>query len=573
MTKYIIVAGGVISGIGKGVIASSSALLMKMFGLRVTSIKIDPYLNVDAGTLSPLDHGEVFVLDDGGEVDLDLGNYERFLDITLTREHNITTGKIYRSVIERERRGDFAGKTVQVVPHITDTIQDWIEKVALIPVDDSGFQPDVCIIELGGTVGDIESAPFIEAMRQFQFRVGPSNFALILVSLVPAVGSVGEQKSKPTQTSAANLRGAGLCPDIIACRSTRPLEEGVKTKISMFCHVTPEQVLGIHDCSSVYHVPLLIESQQMITILNKKLNLNEVLEQRYLRETQKKVDHDAKALRNKWTQLTTRQSRLHEEVKIAVVGKYTNLHDAYFSVIKALEHAALYINRKLVVCWIESTDLENGDAVKYHEAWGKLVQVDGVLVPGGFGDRGIEGKIAAVNWARLKKVPFLGLCLGMQVAVIEFARNVCQITDANSEEFSNNTEKQVIINMPEVPLDNLGATMRLGSRVTKFNQSSIMQSLHNTSEVSERHRHRFEVNPKFISVLESKGLKFVGVDETGQRMEIIELNDHPFFVGTQYHPEYKTRPLRPSPPFVGFLLASTKQNTKIVQYESEMDLS
>jgi CTP synthase len=573
MTKYILVSGGVISGIGKGVIASSTGLLLKSYGLRVTAIKIDPYLNIDAGTLSPLDHGEVFVLDDGGEVDLDLGNYERFLDVTLSRDNNITTGKIYRQVIEKERRGDYLGKTVQVVPHITDAIQDWVERVSKIPVDDSGCAPDVCIIELGGTVGDIESAPFVEAMRQFQFRVGHENFALIHVSLVPVVGSVGEQKTKPTQASIRDLRGAGLSPDVIACRSSKPLSESVKEKISMFCHVSPEQVLAVHDCSSVYHVPLLMENHGLLKFFERRLGIDKALEIRKLKEGSDKVSIASQDLWTRWNDLTKRQEQLSDLVQIAVVGKYTDLHDSYISVIKALEHASMSSSLKLKILWVEATNLEesfkSSNLSVYEESWERMKSASGILVPGGFGERGIEGKILAANWARVNKVPYLGICLGMQVAVIEFARNVCKMGDAHSEEFAPNNEYKVIKYMPEINKEQLGGTMRLGARKTIFEDSSL-RSIENGNpsvakalydqapEVLERHRHRYEVNPDYVDTFESNGLFFVGKDETGERMEVTELpaSEHPYFVGAQYHPEYKTRPLHPSPLFHGFVMAS-----------------
>lgn len=553
-TKFIVVSGGVISGIGKGVIASSTGLLLRTLGFKVTSIKIDPYLNIDAGTMTPLDHGEVFVLDDGGEVDLDLGNYERFLDVTLTRDNNITTGKIYNSVIQKERKGDYLGKTVQVVPHVTDEVQSWVERVSKIPVDSTGLKPDVCIIELGGTVGDIESAPFIEAMRQFQFRVGHENFCLIHVSLVPVVGSVGEQKTKPTQSSVRDLRGLGLSPDIIACRSSKPILEDVKRKISMFCHVNPECVMAVHDCKSVYHVPLLLKDQGLLSVLQKRLNLTP------------KVNASATTLLNKWVNLTERVARLHDSVKIILVGKYTSLHDSYISVVKSLEHAAMTCDLKLDLEWVEAEDLEpackNTDAAKYHDAWRKLVGVAGILVPGGFGSRGTEGKIAACHWARTNKIPFLGICLGFQMAVAEFARNVCDLKDANSSEIDPATEHPVVINMPEISTTQLGGTMRLGDRVTLFQpntESSPIRKLYgNVSEVHERHRHRYEVNPLYVAQLEKAGLQFIGRDEKGERMIILELKDHPYYVATQYHPEFKTRPLNPSPPFLGFILASNK---------------
>ncbi|KAI1321830.1 CTP synthase ura7 [Mortierella claussenii] len=562
--KYVLVSGGVISGIGKGIIASSTGLLLKTMGLKVTSIKIDPYLNIDAGTLSPLDHGEVFVLNDGGEVDLDLGNYERYLDVTLTRANNITTGKIYRDVIERERKGDYLGKTVQVVPHITDAIQDWVERVAAIPVDDSGEEPDVCIIELGGTVGDIESAPFVEAMRQFQFRVGHENFAVIHVSLVPTIGSVGEQKTKPTQASIRDLRGLGLTPDLIACRCEKSgLDEGIQAKISMFCHVQPNQVLAVRDCNSVYHVPELLRDQGLVDFLWKRFNIDQTVS---ISPALKLKGDD---MWKKWNQLTESQERLHDSdvVHIALVGKYTNLQDSYASVVKALEHATLALRKKLDIKWIEGSDLEAetkiSNPVKFHNAWTDLCAADGILVTGGFGRRGTEGKVAAAKWAREKKVPYLGICLGLQIAVIEFARNVCDMPDANSIELDEDTKTPVVVYMPEISKTHLGGTMRLGLRPTEFQagtEGSVIRKLYGgASTVLERHRHRYEVNPELISRFEAKGLQFVGKDETGQRMEIVELADHPYFVGVQYHPELLTRPLKPSPPFVGLILAATRE--------------
>ncbi|KAI8986555.1 CTP synthase [Pilobolus umbonatus] len=560
MTKYIIVSGGVISGIGKGVIASSTGTLLKSLGLRVTAIKIDPYLNIDAGLMSPLDHGEVFVLNDGGEVDLDLGNYERFLDVELSRINNITTGKIYREVIEKERKGDYLGKTVQVVPHITDAIQSWIEKVADLPIDHSGEKPDVCIIELGGTVGDIESAPFVEAMRQFQFRVGHDNFCLIHVSLVPVVGSVGEQKTKPTQMSVRDLRGAGLTPDLIACRSSKLLDPGVASKISMFCHVAPEQVLAIHDVSSVYHVPILMRENGIVDFLSRRLKLDEI-------SITKESKLAGEQLWTKWTTLAGSYVHIHENVTIALIGKYTHLHDSYISVYKALEHAALACKRKLEIKWIEATDLEQdtleSDPLKFHESWQNLCSADGIIVPGGFGGRGIEGMILAAKWARENKIPYLGICLGMQIAVIEFARHVCEMPEAHSAEMNPETSTPIVVYMPEISKTHMGGTMRLGTRPTVFqpgSENSRVRKLYgNKPSIDERHRHRYEVNPEYVNKLESKGLRFVGKDETGQRMEIIEVEEHPFFVGCQYHPEYLTRPLNPCPLFRGLILASIGQ--------------
>ncbi|XP_076008800.1 CTP synthase 1-like [Genypterus blacodes] len=547
MMKYILVTGGVISGIGKGIIASSVGTILKACGLRVTAIKIDPYINIDAGTFSPYEHGEVFVLDDGGEVDLDLGNYERFLDIRLTKDNNLTTGKIYQSVINKERKGDYLGKTVQVVPHITDAIQDWVMKQARIPVDGDSVEPQVCVIELGGTVGDIESMPFIEAFRQFQFKVKKENFCNIHVSLVPQPGTTGEQKTKPTQNSVRELRGLGLSPDLIMCRCVTPLETAVKEKISMFCHVEPTQVICVHDVSTVYRVPLLLENQGVVSYFCQRLNLP--------------VEVRAKRMLSKWKEMSDRSDRLLECVSIALVGKYTKLSDAYTSVIKALEHSALAINHKLEVKYIDSADLEDNtlmeEPVKYHEAWQKLCRAQGVLVPGGFGVRGTEGKMQAIKWARKQNKPFLGVCLGMQLAVCEFAREVLSWPDANSTEFNPESKHPVVIEMPEHNPEQMGGTMRLGKRRTIFKSNSIVRKLYGDVEyIEERHRHRFEVNPELKHHFEQKGLHFVGQDVEGERMEIIELEDHCYFVGVQFHPEFTSRPIKPSPPYFGLLLAA-----------------
>uniref|UniRef100_A0A671WRY8 CTP synthase n=1 Tax=Sparus aurata TaxID=8175 RepID=A0A671WRY8_SPAAU len=502
--KYILVTGGVISGIGKGIIASSVGTILKSCGLHVTAIKIDPYINIDAGTFSPYEHGEVFVLDDGGEVDLDLGNYERFLDIRLTRDNNLTTGKIYQSVINKERRGDYLGKTVQVVPHITDAIQEWVMRQARISVDDDGVEPQVCVIELGGTVGDIESMPFIEAFRQFQFKVKRENFC--------------------------NIHDPCNCIIIfsttcIMCRCSTPLETAVKEKISMFCHVEPTQVICVQDVSSVYRVPLLLEDQGVVSYFCQRLNLP--------------VGIRPRKMLAKWKEMADRSDRLLEHVSIALVGKYTKLADSYTSVIKALEHSALAINHKLEVKYIDSADLEpttlQDEPVKYHEAWQKLCSSQGVLVPGGFGVRGTEGKILAINWARKQNKPFLGVCLGMQLAVCEFARNVLGWEDANSTEFNPESEHPVVIDMPEHNPGQMGGTMRLGKRQT------IFRSI-----------------PSVLTFLESLNLclQFVGQDVEGERMEVIELEDHCYFVGVQYHPEFTSRPIKPSPPYFGLLLAA-----------------
>ena len=541
--KYVVVSGGVLSGLGKGVTASSIGVLLKSAGLRVTSIKIDPYLNSDAGTMSPFEHGEVFVLDDGGEVDLDLGNYERFLDINLGKNNNLTTGKIYSKVIEAERRGDYLGKTVQVIPHVTDAVQEWIEDVAHQPADDSGEIPDACIIELGGTVGDIESSPYIEALRQFQFRVGRENVTFVHVSLVPVMGPVGEQKTKPTQHTVKELRGLGITPDILVCRSTSPLSVETREKLAAFCHVSPQAVMSTHDVPNIYHVPLMLQEQGLCEILG--------------------VDHRATDLLKDWKTMAHHLDTLTEAVHIGMVGKYTNLSDAYLSVIKSLQHAAMAVDRKLVIDWIEASHLESdwGNEEEKKSAWDLLKKADGVLVPGGFGDRGVEGKIAAAQYARTTQTPYLGICLGLQVATIEFCRNVLNLEGANSTEFDENAPTAAVVFMPEISKTHLGGTMRLGTRPTLWQVDECkIRTLYGKGEaVDERHRHRYEVNPDLIERIEAEGLVFVGKDETGQRCEIFELTDHPYYVGVQYHPEFKSRPGRPSPPFLGLLKASTGQ--------------
>ena len=545
--KYVVVTGGVLSGLGKGITASSIGVLLKSAGLSVTSVKIDPYLNCDAGTMSPFEHGEVYVLDDGGEVDLDLGNYERFLDIALTRDNNITTGKVYQAVIERERKGDYLGKTVQVIPHITNEIQEWIERVANKSSDGSSKTPDACVIELGGTVGDIESAPFIEALRQFQFRVGKENICFVHVSLVPVMGPVGEQKTKPTQHTVKELRGLGIIPDILVCRSENPLDYETREKLAAFCHVSPEAVVSAHDVSNIYRIPILLDEQGVSEVLSREIGFDLP---------------DSRPLLEDWIKMAETVDNLDEVVKIAMVGKYTGLSDSYLSVIKALQHSSFEVNRKLQINWIEAENLDEkvklDDVEKYNEAWKLLKESDGILVPGGFGIRGIEGKIKAAEYARLNKIPYLGVCLGLQIATIEFCRNVLGMEKANSTEFDENTPHPAVVFMPEISKTHMGGTMRLGTKPTPFLvEDCKMKRLYgNQPHVDERHRHRYEVNPELITKIEEAGLIYVGKDETGQRCEIMELENHPFYVGTQYHPEFKSRPGRPSPPFLGLLKAS-----------------
>mmetsp|Transcript_24339 Transcript_24339/g.53153 ORF Transcript_24339/g.53153 Transcript_24339/m.53153 type:complete len:702 (-) Transcript_24339:362-2467(-) len=554
--KYVVVTGGVVSGLGKGVTASSLGVLLKAAGYRVTSIKIDPYLNVDAGTMSPFEHGEVFTLDDGGEVDLDLGNYERFIGITLTRDNNITTGKIYQTCLERERKGDYLGKTVQVVPHVTDAIMEWVERVAHVPADGLEGPPHVCVIELGGTVGDIESMPFIEALRQFQFRVGRENMCFMHVSLVPVIGVVGEEKTKPTQHSVQQLRAVGLTPDFLVCRSGQPLASSTKHKLALFCHVPPEHCLGVHDVSNIYRVPLLLNHQGVTERLLDRLNL-----------ALPKERIEVSALSD-WISLAELVDSLSVEVKIAVVGKYTDLSDAYLSVTKALSHASFAVERKLVIKWIDSTKLDVEykaiDHAGHDEAWETLRSVDGIMVPGGFGIRAVEGKIAVAKFARENKIPFLGVCLGFQVAVIEYARSVLGYTTAHSAEFDEDTAHKLIVFMPEISRTHMGGTMRLGSRrtVLKTPQCMTARLYNGATAFDERHRHRYEVNIDYVKELEAAGMEFVGRDTTGERMEVFELRDHPYYVGCQFHPEFKSRPTKASPLFFGLLEAAAKRSAK-----------
>eukprot|EP00164_Ancoracysta_twista_P004660 GFYU01006298.1.p1 GENE.GFYU01006298.1~~GFYU01006298.1.p1 ORF type:complete len:728 (+),score=225.38 GFYU01006298.1:112-2295(+) len=544
--KYLLVTGGVLSGIGKGVTTSSMGMLLKASGLRVTALKIDPYLNIDAGTMSPFEHGEVFVLDDGGEGDLDLGNYERFMDLTLTKESNLTSGKIYKAVLEKERKGDYLGKTVQVVPHVTNEIMNWIERVAAIPTDDTGLKPQVCVIELGGTVGDIESMPYVEALRQFSLKIGRENICHLHVSLVPEMGPVGEQKTKPTQHSHTVLRGCGLIPDIIVCRSTRPLEREVRQKIGLFCDMSFEHVVSAHDTSNIYQVPMALHAQGTTALVAKCLKL--------------KLMHEP-ALKE-WTALAKSVDNATNPIRIAVVGKYTGLQDSYLSVIKALLHACIHAQRKLVIDWIEASDLEDARRLsqkdKYDNAWVLLRSADGVLVPGGFGNRGTEGKILAAKFARESGTPYLGICLGFQVAVIEYARTILGLTGANTTEFEQEAAHPVVIFMPEGSKTHMGGTMRLGTRKTILStmQCKAARLYSGHGDIMERHRHRYEVNPEYVPQLEEAGLKFVGRDESGQRMQILEIPSHRFFFATQAHPEFKSRPLKPSPPFLGFIMAA-----------------
>ncbi|KAI9726617.1 MAG: CTP synthase ura7 [Chrysothrix sp. TS-e1954] len=572
--KYVLTSGGVISGVGKGVISSSTGVLLQTLGLRVTSIKIDPYLNCDAGTMAPTEHGECFICEDGAEVDLDLGNYERFLNIKMSRENNITTGKIYQSVIEKERRGDYLGKTVQVVPHLTDAIGDWIERVAQIPVDDSNEKPDVCLIELGGTVGDIESMPFIESLRSFRRRAGRDNFLQIHVTYVPLINGE-ELKTKPTQQAIRDVRSAGLSPDLIACRAEKHLDAAVTKKIAAYCQVADDQVIAVQNVVSVYHVPELLYKQGMLRSVREILQLDAL-------SVPAPMKAQGDATWRAWQSLTLQKDRHFDSVTIALVGKYTNLHDSYLSVIKSLEHAAMHCRRKLNLVWVDASHLEttmrDADPAAFHKSWHDLCTADGIIIPGGFGTRGTEGMIAAAKWARETKHPVFGICLGLQVMVIEYARSICGIADATSTEFLQDTPSPLVIYMPEIDKTQMGGTMRLGLRPTRFQPGSEWSKLRclyaafssgasNVDTVQERHRHRYEVNPEYISRLEEAGLQFVGKDDSGRRMEIIELKDQPWYVGVQYHPEYLSRVLKPSAPFLGFVAASASILDEVMKDE------
>ncbi|KAK9775498.1 putative CTP synthase [Seiridium cardinale] len=550
--KVVLVNGGVISGVGKGIIGMAPFEILLSVSSTDNAQKLDPYLNTDAGLLNPLEHGECFVLADGGDCIADIGI--RYLGIQLSHDSNMTTGKIYKLVIDKERRGDYLGKTVQVVPHITDAIQEWIERVAKIPVDDSGEEPDVCIIELGGTVGDLESGPFIEALVQLRHRLGPQNFFNIGVSYVPIIN--GEEKTKPTQNAIRSMRSAGLIPDAIACRCERPLDDATIRKVALSCQTEYEQVIGVRDMETIYQVPLLLEEQGLLKLLQKGLALDKPVPSPVMVQ-------QGQALWDLWKKTVVPEKHL-APVNIVLVGKYVALEDAYLSVRKSLEHSSMRCRRKLNLVWVDSEHLEHDmqqkDPTKYHNAWKAVCEAEGVLVPGGFGSRGVEGMIEVAKWARERKVPFLGICLGMQVAVMEYARNKMDLKNATSEEISAHAEHRVIIFMPEGSKEQMGGTMRLGTRTSHFKPGTEWSKLRaiygGLDVVEERHRHRYEVNPEYLEQLENAGLALTALDSQGVRVECIELKDHPFYVGVQAHPEYTSKVLDPSPTYLGFVAAS-----------------
>ncbi|MFC7046831.1 CTP synthase [Halobacteriaceae archaeon GCM10025711] len=521
-SKFIFVTGGVMSGLGKGITAASTGRLLANAGFDVTAVKIDPYLNVDAGTMNPYQHGEVYVLKDGGEVDLDLGNYERFLDVDMTSDHNVTTGKVYKHVIEKERAGDYLGKTVQIIPHITDDIKRRIREAA--------EGSDVCIVEVGGTVGDIEGMPFLEALRQFSHEEADDDILFVHVTLVP-YSKNGEQKTKPTQHSVKELRSIGLQPDIVVGRSEDKLDPSTKEKIALFGDVPTEAVFSNPDVEDIYHVPLMVEEEGLDEYVMERLGLAEGA----LPEAERS---------NEWRDLVTRDTE--GEVNIALVGKYA-LEDAYMSIHEALKHAGLDQRVDVNVLWVDADEMADEHADRLRDA-------DGVVVAGGFGSRGTDGKIEAITYARENDVPYLGLCLGFQLATIEYARNVIGLEDANSSEIDPDTPHPVIDLLPEqYDLEDLGGTMRLGAHETDIEPGTLAHRVYGDTSCTERHRHRYEVNPEYIDTLEDGPLNFSG--KAGNRMEILELEDHPYFVGTQFHPEFRSRPGRASPPFVGLVQA------------------
>jgi CTP synthase len=523
VTKFVFVTGGVSSSLGKGLTASSLGRLLKCRGLRVTMIKLDPYINVDPGTMNPFEHGEVFVTEDGGETDLDLGHYERFIDESLHRESNATTGSIYSSVIAKERRGDYLGKTVQVIPHVTDEIKERVQRLAA----DDRF--DVVIVEIGGTVGDIEIVPFLEAVRQFRHDVGRDNVCYVHLTLVPYLAPSGEQKTKPTQHSVTELRSRGIQPDVIVCRSDQPISDGLKRKISLLCDVPIDAVISAVDAPSIYDIPVVLHDEGLDRVVCKTLA----------------IDDDTHPVDlSTWERVASQVASAQRPVHIGVVGKYVNLPDAYLSVVEALRHAGFHHGAKVEVDWIQAEkvpDLLHTD---------RLSRLDGVVIPGGFGERGIEGKVAAATYAREHQIPCLGLCLGLQVMVIDAARNLAEMAGANSREFDPFTAYPVIDLMDDQQnVVDMGGTMRLGSYVAELLPGSQVAAAYGTPTATERHRHRYEVNPRFRPGLEAAGLVCSGTSPDGKLVEFVELSGHPFWVGTQAHPEFKSRPDRPHPLF------------------------
>lgn len=532
MAKYIFVTGGVVSGLGKGITAASLGRLLKGRGVKVTVLKFDPYINVDPGTMSPYQHGEVFVTEDGAETDLDLGHYERFIDVNLQSINNVTTGKIYKAVIDKERRGDYLGGTVQVIPHITNEIK---ERMHLVAKEHSA---DVVIVEIGGTVGDIESLPFLEAIRQMRSDIGRDNVMYIHVTLVPYLGKAGELKTKPTQHSVKELRGIGIQPDVIICRSDKPLSAEIKAKIALFCDIEQTNVIENPDAPSIYDVPLLLEEQRLDDIVIERLNLQ----------------CGPKDLKE-WRQLVSRVNGLQQPVNIALVGKYVSLRDAYLSVAEALHHAGMANNVKVNISWIDSERMD-------HEQVDKVLEhADGIVIPGGFGYRGIPGKLSAARYAYQSKTPLLGICLGMQLMVIAFARDVLGWIDANSSEFDPETSHPVIDLLPEQrEVANFGGTMRLGTYPCKLQEGTLAYAAYQDEVIYERHRHRYEFSNRFRDELVAAGLIISGTSPDDRLVEIVEVGNHPWMLGVQFHPEFKSRPNRAHPLFREFVRAASEKS-------------
>lgn len=532
MTKYIFVTGGVVSSLGKGITAASLGRLLKNRGLNVTIQKFDPYINVDPGTMSPYQHGEVFVTDDGAETDLDLGHYERFIDINLNKYSNVTTGKIYSAVLKKERRGDYLGGTVQVIPHITNEIKERVFRAG------RETNADVVITEIGGTVGDIESLPFLEAIRQIKSDVGRDNVMYIHCTLVPYIKAAGEMKTKPTQHSVKELRSLGIQPNVIVVRTEMPISQDMKEKIALFCDIDPKAVIEARDADTLYAVPLMLQEQKLDQIVCEHLKLD-----------CKEADM------TEWKALVEKVRNLSRTTKIALVGKYVELQDAYISVVEALRHAGYVFDTDINIKWVNSEHVNKGNVADL------LSDVDGILVPGGFGDRGIEGKIEAIRYAREQKVPFLGICLGMQLASIEFARNVVGLKEAHSAEFDPNTPHPIIDLLPEQKdIEDLGGTLRLGLYPCKIQEGTLAYEAYQDEVIYERHRHRYEFNNHYRQIMEEHGFIFSGTSPDGRLVEIIELKDHPWFVAAQFHPEFTSRPTRPQPLFREFIKASLKQS-------------
>jgi len=553
MPKYIFVTGGVVSSLGKGLAASSIGCLLEARGLSVSLMKFDPYINVDPGTMSPFQHGEVFVTDDGAETDLDLGHYERFTDVHLSQANNWTTGRIYLSVIEKERRGDYLGKTIQVIPHITDEIKRAVRKVA------EGENPDVVIVEIGGTVGDIESLPFLEAIRQMGNEEKQEGAIFVHLTLVPYIAAAGELKTKPTQHSVRDLREIGIAPDILLCRSERPLSRDLRSKIALFCNVTEQAVISAQDVSTIYEVPLAFHDQALDELIVQKLGL---------------ATQNAASDLTRWRELVSIvRDPAAGEVTIGIVGKYVELEDSYKSLREALTHGGVANNLRVNVRWVESENLTS------EEAEDRLRDFDAILVPGGFGRRGVSGMIRAISYARRSLTPYFGICLGMQTAVIEYTRSVCELAGADSTEFDEQATHPVIFKLRDlVGVEEMGGTMRLGAWVCKLATNSLAQKVYGgASEISERHRHRYEFNPQYRSELENAGLVFSGESIDGRFIEMVELpgSEHPWFLGCQFHPEYKSKPLAPHPLFVSFIRAAFehRQRDQAASNESEKKLS